>query len=96
MHQPEARGVQGLPRKIRERTGGAASPAVGRVADQRMTDRAHVHPDLVRAASLEGHGQERCGIMVTHDLRMCRFVDKVLQMQDGKLERLIEDRKEIA
>ena len=25
------------------------------------------------------------GIMVTHDLRMCRHVDRVLQMRDGKL-----------
>jgi putative ABC transport system ATP-binding protein len=41
------------------------------------------------------HGQERCGIMVTHDLRMCRFVDKILQMEDGKLSRIIENHKEI-
>ena len=25
------------------------------------------------------------GIMVTHDLRMCRHVDRVLQMRDGRL-----------
>ena len=31
------------------------------------------------------HEQKRAGIMVTHDLRMCVFVDRVLQMQDGKL-----------
>jgi putative ABC transport system ATP-binding protein len=31
------------------------------------------------------HEQNRAGIMVTHDLRMCDFVDRVLQMQDGKL-----------
>jgi putative ABC transport system ATP-binding protein len=31
------------------------------------------------------HEQNRAGIMVTHDLRMCEFVDRVLQMQDGKL-----------
>ena len=31
------------------------------------------------------HEQERAGIMVTHDLRMCEFVDRVLQMQDGRL-----------
>jgi len=34
-------------------------------------------------------------IMVTHDLRMCKYVDRVLQMRDGKLVRVIEDRKEI-
>jgi len=33
--------------------------------------------------------------MVTHDLRMCKYVDRVLQMRDGKLVRVIEDRKEI-
>ena len=31
------------------------------------------------------HEQKRAGIMVTHDLRMCEFVDRVLQMRDGKL-----------
>ncbi len=31
------------------------------------------------------HEQGRAGIMVTHDLRMCEYVDRVLQMQDGKL-----------
>ncbi len=31
------------------------------------------------------HENDRAGIMVTHDLRMCQFVDRVLQMQDGKL-----------
>ncbi len=31
------------------------------------------------------HEQNRAGIMVTHDLRMCAYVDRVLQMQDGKL-----------
>ena len=30
------------------------------------------------------HENDRAGIMVTHDLRMCQFVDRVLQMQDGK------------
>jgi len=31
------------------------------------------------------HEQGRAGIMVTHDLRMCQFVDRVLQMRDGQL-----------
>ena len=42
------------------------------------------------------HEQGRAGIMVTHDLRMCQFVDRVLQMQDGKLARVITDPTEIA
>ena len=41
------------------------------------------------------HENDRAGIMVTHDLRMCQFVDRVLQMQDGKLVRMYEAKKEI-
>ena len=41
------------------------------------------------------HEQNRAGIMVTHDLRMCEFVDRVLQMQDGKLVRTYETKAEI-
>ena len=41
------------------------------------------------------HEQQRAGIMVTHDLRMCEYVDRVLQMQDGKLVRIYTGREEI-
>jgi putative ABC transport system ATP-binding protein len=41
------------------------------------------------------HEQKRAGIMVTHDLRMCEFVDRVLQMQDGKLVRIYTGPEEI-
>ena len=41
------------------------------------------------------HEQDRAGIMVTHDLRMTKYVDKVIQMKDGKISRIIEDRAEI-
>lgn len=41
------------------------------------------------------HEQNRAGIMVTHDLRMCEFVDRVLQMRDGKLVRVYTGREEI-
>jgi ABC-type lipoprotein export system ATPase subunit len=41
------------------------------------------------------HENNRAGIMVTHDLRMCQHVDRVLQMQDGKLVRIYETRDEI-
>ena len=40
--------------------------------------------------------QNRAGIMVTHDLRMVQYVDRVLQMRDGKMAREITDRDEIA
>jgi putative ABC transport system ATP-binding protein len=41
------------------------------------------------------HEQQRAGIMVTHDLRMCRHVDKVIQMQDGVIRNIITNRAEI-
>jgi putative ABC transport system ATP-binding protein len=41
------------------------------------------------------HEHNRAGIMVTHDLRMCHYVDKVVQMLDGRIERIIEDKAEI-
>ncbi len=41
------------------------------------------------------HENDRAGIMVTHDLRMCQYVDRVLQMQDGKLVRVYDSKDEI-
>jgi putative ABC transport system ATP-binding protein len=41
------------------------------------------------------HENNRAGIMVTHDLRMVQYVDRVLQMQDGKLVRIYETKDEI-
>jgi len=41
------------------------------------------------------HENGRAGIMVTHDLRMCRVVDRVLRMRDGRLVQSIEDKVEI-
>jgi putative ABC transport system ATP-binding protein len=41
------------------------------------------------------HEQKHAGIMVTHDLRMCEFVDRVLQMRDGKLVEIYTSRDEI-
>ena len=41
------------------------------------------------------HENNRAGIIVTHDLRMCQYVDRVLQMQDGKLVRVYELKDEI-
>jgi len=41
------------------------------------------------------HENNRAGIIVTHDLRMVQFVDRVLQMQDGKLVRVYETKDEI-
>jgi putative ABC transport system ATP-binding protein len=41
------------------------------------------------------HEENRAGIMVTHDLRMCRYVDKIIQIRDGQIEAVIEDRERI-
>lgn len=41
------------------------------------------------------HEQNRAGIMVTHDLRMTKYVDKVIQMIDGKITRLMTDPRQI-
>lgn len=41
------------------------------------------------------HEQKRAGIMVTHDLRMVEYVDRVLQMRDGKLVKIYAEREEI-
>lgn len=41
------------------------------------------------------HEQNRAGIMVTHDLRMTAFADRVIQMMDGRIKRVIETHDEI-
>jgi len=41
------------------------------------------------------HEQGRAGIMVTHDLRMCQFVNRIFQMRDGRLVRTIDTSDEI-
>lgn len=41
------------------------------------------------------HEQKKAGIMVTHDLRMCIYVDRVIQMMDGKVENILATRKDI-
>jgi putative ABC transport system ATP-binding protein len=41
------------------------------------------------------HEQNKAGIMVTHDLRMMKYVDKVIQMVDGQVAKVISDRREI-
>jgi putative ABC transport system ATP-binding protein len=41
------------------------------------------------------HAQNLAGIMVTHDLRMIRYVDKIIQMQDGQIKQIIDYRQEI-
>ncbi len=56
------------------------------------TERAN---QVVRTFAELIHEQERAGIMVTHDLRMCKYVDRVVQMVDGRISREISERSEI-
>jgi putative ABC transport system ATP-binding protein len=41
------------------------------------------------------HAENLAGIMVTHDLRMVKFVDKIIQMQDGKVASVLTDKAEV-
>jgi putative ABC transport system ATP-binding protein len=41
------------------------------------------------------HARNLAGIMVTHDLRMCQYVDKIIQMRDGTIARVINDAGQI-
>lgn len=56
------------------------------------TERAH---QVVQTFSNLVHEQNRAGIMVTHDLRMTEYADRVIQMMDGTVRRVISDRDEI-
>jgi ABC-type lipoprotein export system ATPase subunit len=42
------------------------------------------------------HEQGNAGIMVTHDLRMVQFADRVIQMVDGHLERELSPDEDMA
>ncbi len=42
------------------------------------------------------HEEGRAGIMVTHDLRMCRYVDRVIRMTDGRVDQIIDNKDEIS
>ena len=52
------------------------------------TERAH---QVVSTFASLIHEQGRAGIMVTHDLRMVRYVDRVVRMEDGRVASILED-----
>lgn len=56
------------------------------------TERAH---QVVKTFANLIHEQQRAGIMVTHDLRMTQYADRIIQMRDGKLHRVISDPAQI-
>jgi putative ABC transport system ATP-binding protein len=41
------------------------------------------------------HEQNRAGIMVTHDLRLTQYVDRVIQMRDGEVASVVDNHAEI-
>jgi len=42
------------------------------------------------------HEQGSAGIMVTHDLRMVEYADRVIQMLDGRVERIVSPQEDLA
>ncbi len=50
---------------------------------------------VVRTFSALIHENNRAGIIVTHDLRMVQYCDRVLQMRDGKLVKELSGKPEI-
>jgi putative ABC transport system ATP-binding protein len=42
------------------------------------------------------HDQNSAGIMVTHDLRMVQYADHVIQMVDGRVERIVGPQDDLA
>jgi putative ABC transport system ATP-binding protein len=42
------------------------------------------------------HEQGRAGIMVTHDLRMVQYTDRIMQMLDGRLARIVGPEEDLA
>jgi putative ABC transport system ATP-binding protein len=42
------------------------------------------------------HEQNNAGVMVTHDLRMVQYADRVIQMLDGRLERILDSKDDMA
>src|SRR5512147_2409928 len=42
------------------------------------------------------HENDRAGIMVTHDLRLTQYVDRVVQMRDGKIVEIVDNRAAIS
>jgi putative ABC transport system ATP-binding protein len=41
------------------------------------------------------HENNKAGIMVTHDLRMCKYVDKIIQIEDGKIVSILDNKPDI-
>jgi putative ABC transport system ATP-binding protein len=57
------------------------------------TERAH---QVVETLASLVHEQGSAGIMVTHDLRMVAYADRVVQMLDGRVERILSSREDLS
>jgi putative ABC transport system ATP-binding protein len=57
------------------------------------TERAH---QVVETLCNLVHDQGSAGIMVTHDLRMVEYADRVVHMLDGRVERVISPRDDLS
>ena len=56
------------------------------------TERAH---QVVETFAQLIHEHKRAGVIVTHDLRMITYTDRVIQMRDGDVARIYTSRAEI-
>ena len=41
------------------------------------------------------HEENKAGIMVTHDLRMCVYADRLIQFSNGCIEAILDERDDI-
>jgi len=51
---------------------------------------------VVETLAILVHEQNRAGIMVTHDLRLVQYTDRVIQLLDGHVERIISPEEDLA
>jgi putative ABC transport system ATP-binding protein len=52
----------------------------------------HKVMDLLRGVAL---GEDRSLIVVTHDARIFDFADRIAQMNDGRVEKVVESAREL-
>jgi len=57
------------------------------------TERAHL---VVQTLANLVHEQGSAGIMVTHDLRMVEYADRVIQMLDGRVDKILGTREDLS
>jgi putative ABC transport system ATP-binding protein len=51
---------------------------------------------VVETLAILVHEQNRAGIMVTHDLRLVQYTDRVIQLVDGRVARIISPDEDLA